>query len=252
MILNKLNSEQLERLNNNKEQKIYEFILNSRQNEKKNKYIYILTLNTNEEVMAQFETEIELEEEIDGQKEKYCEVSFLILNVLKKDKDSKLRKNRILYFNYRDVFKSYKLLEDDSDYIEVLTKNQILKYDFFESFNVKTSYEEKDKTIDMYLYFHPWMQKEKFKLSQKSDIEILITFFDVKDAKVIKDNDTYEWEICDMYIKDNKLCFKITTDNEKLNTKADEISFDFDKAELKVVKEKYIYYYKGKYVDKCV
>ena len=133
MILNKLNSEQLERLNNDKEQKIYEFILNSRQNEKKNKYIYILTLNTNEEVMAQFETEIELEEEIDGQKEKYCEVSFLILNVLKKDKDSKLRKNRILYFNYRDVFKSYKLLEDDSDYIEVLTKNQILRASAFET-----------------------------------------------------------------------------------------------------------------------
>lgn len=41
MILNKLNSEQLERLNNNKEQKIYEFILNSRQNEKKtNIFIY--------------------------------------------------------------------------------------------------------------------------------------------------------------------------------------------------------------------
>lgn len=249
MILNKLNGEQLERLNNHKEQKIYEFVLSSRQNEKNDKYIYCLTLNTGEEIIARFETEIELEEEIGESKEKYCELSFVVLKVVKKEKNSKLRKNKLLYFNYKNVFVSFKLLDDDNEYIETLTKNQIAKYDFAESFNIHTSYNEKNKLIYMHLYFHPWMQKEKFKLSQKSDLEILITFFDVKDAKGIKDNDTYEWEICNTHIKDNRLCFKITTDNENLNTKADEISFDFVKATLKVVKDKYIYYYKGKYFD---
>ena len=251
MIINKLNDEQLKRVNNEKEQKIYEFILSSRQNEKKDKYIYYLTLNTGEKIIAQFETEIELEEKVANKKEKYCELSFVVLKVLKKEKTSKLRKNKILYFNYKNVFECFQLLEDDSDYIETLTKNQLLKYDFAESFNLHTSYNAKAKTICMHLYFHPWAQKEKFKLSPKSDLEILITFFDVKNTKGIKDDDSSEWEICSTCIKDNKFCFKTTTDNQTWHPEEElvEISFDFEKAELKVVKEQYIYYYKGKYMQ---
>lgn len=251
MIINKLNDEQLKRANNEKEQKIYEFILNSRQNEKKNKFIYHLILNTGEEIIAQFETEIELEEKVANKKEKYCELSFVVLKVLKKETGSKLRKNKILYFNYKNVFASFQLLKDDSDYTEILTKNQLLKYDFLESFNINTSFNAKDKTVCMHLYFHPWEQKERFKLSPKSDLEILITFFDVKNTKGIKNNDSSEWTICSTSIKDNKICFKTTTDNEVWHPEEehDEISFDFDKAELKVVKDTYIYYYKGKYMQ---
>lgn len=250
MILNKLNEEQLKRTNNLKERKIYEFLLDSRRNERKNKYIYVLTLNTNEKVVAQFETEIELEEIINGQKEKYCELSFTILNVVKKNKNSKLRKNKVLYFNYRNVFTAYELLEDDSNHTEILTKNQILKYNFEESFSIQTLYDKINRTLCMHLYFHPWAQKEKFKLSPKSDLEILLTFYNVKNEKGIKNKDNSEWEIRDTYIKDDKICFKTSANDDDLRLeKLAEISFDFDKAELKVVKEKYIYYYKGKYVD---
>ena len=251
MILNKLNDKQLKRLNNEKEQKIYNFIIHSRQNEKEDKYIYHLTLLTNEEVIAQFDTEIELEEYVNNVKEKFCEISFIILKVLKKNKDSKLRKNKVLYFNYKNVFKSYQLLEDDSRYTEILLLNQFLKYDFEETFNIYTDYNKSNKTIKMKLYFHPWMQTEKFKLSPKTDLEILIKFFNVENVKGVKSNDNSQWEINKVYVNDNKICFKTNSNNEYWLTEEelDEMSFNFEKAELKVIKEEYIYYYKGKYME---
>ena len=251
MILNKLNDKQLKRLNNEKEQKIYDFIINSRQNEKEDKYIYHLTLLTNEEVIAQFDTEVELEEGVNGIKEKFCEISFIILKVLKKNKDSKLRKNKVLYFNYKNVFKSYQLLEDDSRYTEILLPNQFLKYDFIESTNIYTSYDLNKNTIRMHLYFHPWAQKEKFKLSPKTDLEILIKFFNVENVKGVKTNDSTEWEINKMYVKKNNICFKTNSSDEYWlpEEELDEITFDFEKAELKVIKEQCIGYYKGKYME---
>lgn len=251
MILNKLNKAQLERLNNKKEQNIYEFILKSRQNEKKDKYIYFLTLNTQEKVIAQFDTEIELEDCLDGVKEKFCELSFIILKVVKKNKDSKLRKNKVLYFNYKNVFTSFELLEDDSKYKELLSPNQFSKYDFEDSFNIYTTYIESDNSIKMHLYFHPWAQIEKFKLSPKSDLEILLTFFNVSNIKGIKHNDKVDWAIRDMLINGNNICFKIYTSEESYVPQEElgEINFNFEKVELKVVKEKYIYYYKGKYME---
>lgn len=250
MILNKLDNNQLKRLNNQKEQKVYDFIVCSRRNEMRDKYIYDLKLANDEEVIAQFDTEIELEKQIDGVKEKYCEISFVVLKVLKKNKGSKLRKNKTLYFDYSNIFESFELLEEDDEFTETLLPHQILKYDFEESTNIQTFLIKENNTIKMRLFFHPYMQKERFKLSPKADVEILITFFYVDNAQGIKNNDQTDWDIHKLYINDNKICFKICSDDEDWTPEdeMDEISFNFKKAELRVVKDKYIGYYKGKYM----
>lgn len=251
MILNKLNSKQLCRLNNSKEQKIYEFIISSRQNEAREKYIYILNLANDEKVVAQFNTEIELEEQINNTKEKFCEISFIVLKVLKKNSDSELRKNKVLYFNYKSCFESFELLEEDDEFIEILLPHQFSKYDFEETTNIQTFYDTKHNAIKMNLLFHPYMQKEKFKLSAKPDVEILITFFDASNVKGVQNNDLADWDICKVCVKDNNICFKTCPDSDDciLECDMDEISFNFNKAELRVVKDKFIGYYKGKYLN---
>lgn len=250
MILNKLNSEQLHRLNNSEEQKIFDFIICSRQNEMRNKFIYILNLANGEKVVAQFNTEIELEKSKVG-KEKFCEISFIVLKVLEKNTDSKLRKNKILYFNYKDCFESFELLENDEEFIENLLPCQLSKYDFEGTTNICTCYNKENNIIEMKLSFHPYMQKERFKLSAKPDVEILITFFDVFKVKGIKNDDLIDWDICKVNIIDNNICFKTCPDSDDYIPECDmnEISFNFNRAELRVVKDDFIGYYKGEYLN---
>ena len=250
MIINKLNSEQLHRLNNSEEQKIYDFIICSRQNEVRNKFIYIFNLKNGEKVVAQFNTEIELEKsKVD--KEKFCELSFVVLKVLKRNKDSKLRKNKILYFNYKDCFESFELLENDEEFIEMLLPCQLSKYDFEGTTNIQTFYNTEHNFIKMRLLFHPYIQKERFKLSAKPDAEILITFFDVFKVKGIKNIDLTDWDICKVDIIDNNICFKTCPDSDDYIAEFDmnEISFNFNRAELRVVKDEFIGYYKGEYLN---
>lgn len=249
MILNKLNSKQLHRLNNSKEQKIFDFITCSRQNEIRNKFIYILNLENGEKVVAQFNTEIELEEDNED-REKFCELSFIVLKILKKNKDSKLRKNKILYFNYKNCFESFELLEKDEGFTEILLPHQFSKYDFEGTTNILTCYNKEYNIIKMKLLFHPYMQNERFKLSAKSDVEILITFFDVSNVQGVKNNDIADWDVWKVCVIDNNICFKTCSDIEDWTSECDmnEIKFNFNKAELRVVKDEFIGYYKGKYL----
>lgn len=250
MILNKLNSKQLSRLNNPKEQKIYDFITRSRQDEKRNKFIYILKLANGEKFIAQFDTEIELEKTINERIEKYCEISFIILKVLKKNKDSKLRKNKTLYFNYSNCFETFELLEEDNEFTEILFPSQFSKYDFEDSTNIQTNYNEEHNTIEMKLLFHPYMQNKRFRLSAKPDVEILITFFNVFNVKGVNDDDIANWDICNVCINNDSISFKTCLDSEDVvfDGEMNEIRFGFKNAELRVVKDKYIGYYKGKYL----
>lgn len=251
MILNRLNNKQLERLNNSKEQKVYDFIICSRQNEVRNKYIYVLRLANDEKIIAQFNTEIELEETINERTEKYCEISFIVLKVLKKNKDSKLRKNKILYFNYKSCFEAFDLLEEDDEFTEILLPHQFSKYNFEDSTNIQTCYNKNNNTIEMILLFHPYMQKKKFILSAKPDVEILITFFNVFNVEGVTNNDHRDWDIYKVCINNDNICFKTCPDNDEpvSENEINNICFDFNKAEFRVVKDKFISYYKGKYLN---
>lgn len=242
MIENKLNERQIEQLRNNNEMKLYDFIQFARKNEAENNFIYQLTLDNDEEIIAQFDTEIQLTSDLKDKEIKYCELGFIILKILHKNKDSKLKINNSIYFTYKNFFKSYKLLTN-SEFLEKLKPEQLTKYDFAESYNIKSIYTENNNTIKMYLYFHPWMQ-EKFTLSPKSDTEILIEFFGVRNQNNVLPLDDRNWEIESIDIKNQTLIIYSIYNEQELN-----ISFDFDYAILRTIKEKYIYYYKGKYLN---
>lgn len=155
MIIKDLTLKEINKLDKNS--KIYNFICRKEKNDKNFKFIYVI-VNNNEIVHAIFER-------IFVFKEKFY-VGFRVLKVLKKNKNSKLRKSDLLQFNEQN-FPNIELLYDDKEYILKKDSSYVNNVNFEMSTNYGLQYNNEDKVLTMHIFFTIGFKIKKFQYPAK-------------------------------------------------------------------------------------